>query len=204
MIHTGKHFRKTLGVFVLSLMLSGGASYLAACSEPAAKEISELQRKTWNNPDDAALWLRLGNAYARAENYRKAEESYRKALSVDSSFAAALPALGAACFNQRNYPEALVHFRKYRELAPDDSLRNYDVGNVLLQMQEYDKAITAYQKAIANSLFFEEAYYNLAICCLRSGNRTRAEEIYRLLVKKNNYLAVSLKEHLDRADNTLR
>ncbi len=198
-----KHFRVAVKpLFGLLLLTALGTA--SSCTGNASKEINDLQQEAWKNSGDAGAWFRLGNAYARNEQYRKAEESYREALSIDPGLEEVLQALGAASFNQGNYRNALVYFTKYHALSPDDSLRNYDLGNVFLQLQEYDKAIAAYQRAIANSASFDLAYYNLGVCFARTGKGAEAEEIYQLLVKKNNYLAVSLKNHFNRADSSGR
>ncbi|MBM3163618.1 MAG: tetratricopeptide repeat protein [Chlorobi bacterium] len=199
MIHVRKHFRRAVRLFSVLLLLAGLAVY-SSCSEPVSKEISDLQQLAWKNSGDAEAWFRLGNAYARNQQYRNAQDAYREALEVDPGLDKALQALGATYFNQRDYPEALVYFTRYQKLAPDDSLRNYDLGNVFLQMQQYDRAIAAYRTAIVNSISFEEAYYNLGVCYLRTGRTAEAEEIYEFLVRKNNYLAVSLKNHFNRKE----
>lgn len=200
MIHVRKHFGSILKTLALPALL-GGMTVFSSCASPSSKEIDNLQQQVWKNSGDAEAWFRLGNAFARNEQYRKASEAYREALSIDPDKEQLLAALGAASFNQGNYREALVYFTKYQALAPDDSLRNYDIGNVLLQMREYDKAIAAYRRAIENSVSFDEAYYNLGVCYARTGRAAEAEEIYELLVKKNNYLAVSLKNHFKSADS---
>lgn len=203
MIHMLKHFRRAVKP-LFGLLLLAGLGIASSCSGQASKEINDLQQEAWKNSRDASAWLRLGNAYARNEQYRKAEDAYREALSIDPGLEEGLQALGAASFNQGNYRDALVYFTKYHALSPDDSLRNYDLGNVFLQLQEYDKAIAAYQRAIANSASFDLAYYNLGVCYARTGKGAEAEEIYKLLVNKNNYLAVSLKNHFNRAGSSGR
>lgn len=201
MIHMLKHFRRAVKP-LFGLLLLAGVAIASSCSGQASKEINDLQQEAWKNSGDANAWFRLGNAYARSEQYPKAEEAYREALSIDPGLEEVLQALGASSFNQGNYSDALSYFTKYHALSPDDSLRNYDLGNVFLQLHDYDKAITAYQRAISNSASFDLAYYNLGVCYTRTGNMAEAKEIYEWLVKKNNYLAVSLKNHFNRADSS--
>ncbi|MBN1279271.1 MAG: tetratricopeptide repeat protein [Chlorobium sp.] len=200
MIHVRKHFRITAKPLILLAIVAGLGS-AASCGGKPSKEIETLQQEAWRQSEDASSWFRLGNAYARQQQYRKAEEAYSKALAIDPNLENILPALGAASFNQGNYSEALGYFKKHQALAPNDSLRNYDLGNAYMQMRNYPEAIDAYKRAIENSISFDEAYYNLGVCYARSGRVAEAEEIYELLVKKNNYLAVSLKNHVNRTDS---
>lgn len=200
MIHIPKHFRKTAKPLTL-LAIIASLAVVSACGDPQSREIESLQREAWKKSGDASSWFRLGNAHARNQEYRKAEEAYRKALELDPALENLMPALGAASFNQGNYSEALGYFKKHQEQAPDDSLRNYDLGNAFMQMKRYPEAIAAYKRAIANSVSFNEAYYNLGVCYARTGRSAEAKEIYEVLVRKNNYLAVSLKNHVDRTDS---
>ncbi|MBV5319637.1 MAG: tetratricopeptide repeat protein [Chlorobium phaeobacteroides] len=193
-----KQFRAGKNLF-LPLVLLSGLLVLASCNKPS-KEISSLQQEVWKNPGDAEASIKLGTAYARNRQYAEADKAFTDALALDPKIEEVYAALGAVAFNQKKYDRALKYFNTYRSFSPDDSLRNYDVGNVYLQMEKYEPAIAAYRKAIANSTAFEEAYYNLGFCYARSGRNDEAVEIYNWLVSKNNYLAVSLKNHLQKTD----
>ncbi len=197
MIHTNRHPFKPL-LTVVVIFLSGFAALASSGCDSAAKELNDLQQAVWQNPEDPQAYVRLGNAYARRQQYEKAVDSYEKALALNpQSGMTVYPALGAAYFNRKQYPEALEYFKKSLEFSPDDSLRFYDIGNVYLQLEKCDLAIDAYIQAIANSTAFEEAYYNLAICYIRTGQKAKAQEIYAWLQDKNNYLAVSLERHME-------
>ena len=197
MIAINQHPGALLRITVI--LFSSLAVLVTAGCDSASKELNELQQAVWRSPEDPQAYIRLGNAYARQKQYDKAVDSYEKALALNPrSGMTVYPALGAAYFNRKQYEQALGYFRKSLEFSPDDSLRHYDIGNVYLQLDKYDLAIEAYLEAIANSTVFEEAYYNLAICYIRTGQRAKAREIYAWLQDKNNYLAVSLERHLEK------
>ncbi|MCG8344663.1 MAG: tetratricopeptide repeat protein [Chlorobiales bacterium] len=197
MIAINQHPGALLRITVI--LFSSLAVLVTAGCDSASKELNELQQAVWRSPEDPQAYIRLGNAYARQKQYDKAVDSYEKALALNPrSGMTVYPALGAAYFNRKQYEQALGYFRKSLEFSPDDSLRHYDIGNVYLQLDKYDLAIEAYLEAIANSTAFEEAYYNLAICYIRTGQRAKAREIYAWLQDKNNYLAVSLERHLEK------
>ena len=105
-------------------------------------------------------------------------------------------ALAAVAFNQKNYGEAEKYFQQHLEHSPKDSLRLYDLGNAQMQLRQFDKAAKSYSEAIENSDSFTDAHYNLAVCYIRTGRRADAEAIYKWLLVKNNYLAISLQKHL--------
>lgn len=180
--------RLLLCFFLASLTL------LASCSRPS-NELKTLQQQVWKNPKDAGAYMLLGNGYARNERYTEATEAYKNALAINPKLDEAYHALGAIAFNQKNYAQSLTYFQKHLEHAPKDSLILYDVGNAYMQLKQYEKAAKSYSDAIDNSESFTEAHYNLAICYLNTGQRAEAQAIYEWLLKKNNYLAVSLQKH---------
>ncbi len=167
---------------------------LASCNRPS-NELKTLQQQVWKNPKDAGAYMLLGQGYARNERYNEAAEAYKSALSINPKLDEAYHALGAIAFNQKNYAESLKYFQKHLESAPKDSLTLYDIGNAYMQLKEFDKAAKSYSESIDNSESFTEAHYNLAICYLNTGQRAEAQAIYEWLLKKNNYLAVSLQKH---------
>lgn len=198
MIDAVRHSFRTLPTIIILLLSSLTVPVLWGC-DSASKELNDLQQAVWQNPEDPQAYIRLGNAYARQQQYDKAVDSYEKALALNpQSGMTVYPALGAAYFNRQQYNQALEYFKKSLEFSPDDSLRFYDIGNVYLQLEKCDLAIDAYLEAIANSTAFEEAHYNLAICYIRTGQKAKAQEIYAWLQDKNNYLAVSLERHLEK------
>ena len=64
-----------------------------------------------------------------------------------------------------------------------------------MQLKQFDKAAEYYNEAIDNSESFVDAHYNLAVCYNETGRKAEAEAIYKWLLDKNNYLAVSLQKH---------
>ena len=180
--------RTTIYLFLVSLTL------LASCNR-SSNELKTLQQQVWKNPKDAGAYMLLGNGYARNERYSEAADAYKSALAINPKLEEAYHALGAVAFNQKNYTESLKYFQKHLEHAPKDSLTLYDVGNAYMQLKQFDKAAKSYSEAIDNSETFTEAHYNLAICYLNTGQRAEAQAIYEWLLKKNNYLAVSLQKH---------
>ena len=176
------------------VVLLASLTLLASCNR-SPNELKTLQQQVWKNPKDANAYMLLGNGFARSERYSEAGEAYKNALAINPQLDEANHALGAIAFNQKNYAESLKYFQKHLEHSPKDSLTLYDVGNAYMQLKEFNKAAKSYSEAIDNSESFTEAHYNLAICYLNTGQRAEAQSIYEWLLKKNNYLAVSLQKH---------
>ncbi|NTU57436.1 MAG: tetratricopeptide repeat protein [Chlorobiaceae bacterium] len=194
MIHMTKPYRylRTLVRPLLVLLFISG---LFACQDKGAR-IRELQQEVWKNPEDARGYLNLGKEYAGHQRYKEAIESYQRAIAIEPGLDEAYSALGAAYFDQKNFAAALPWMEKRVKIAPDDSLRNFDLGNVFFQLKRYDDAVASYRKAIDNSYSFQEAYYSMAVCYIKTGRIDEARKIHTWLQNKNNYLAVALERHL--------
>ncbi len=185
-----------VGMASLCLMLTfAGSALLSSCKQ---NEVEQLQQETWKNPQDARVYMQLGSAYARDQRYSEASESFAKALTINPKLDDAYHALGAVAFNQKKYSEAIPYFQQHLDRAPQDSLRLYNLGNAYMQLKQFDKAAKLYDAAIENSESFIDAHYNLAVCSIETGHIKEAEAIYKWLLDKNNYLAVSLKKRLDK------
>ncbi|MFZ4525898.1 MAG: tetratricopeptide repeat protein [Chlorobium sp.] len=195
MNHSLQHSRSGISRFFAFILLSGLTLCTSCNSKP--NEINSLQQQVWKNPQDANACMMLGNAFARSQRYREASEAFKSALAINPELDDARHALGAVAFNQKNYTEALTFFQQHLERSPKDSLRLYDLGNVYMQLKQFDKAAKLYNEAIENSESFIDAHYNLAVCYTHTGRETEAEAIYKWLLDKNNYLAVSLQKHLN-------
>jgi len=160
-------------------------------------EIETLQQQAWKNPQDANAFLQLGGAYARAQRYREASESFKRALVIKPDLDYAMHALGAVAFNQKKYADAVIFFRQHLDRSPKDSLRLYNLGNAYMQLKQFDKAALLYNEAIDNSSGFKDAHYNLAVCYVALGEPKKAQAIYEWLLDKDNYLAFSLQKRLN-------
>ncbi len=193
MNHSRTPSRTGISRFVAFILLAGLTLCTSCNSKP--NEINSLQQQVWKNPKDANAYLHLGNAFARSQRYNEASEAFKSALAINPKLDEATHALAAVAFNQKNYTEALKFFQQHLAHAPKDSLRLYDLGNVYMQLKQFDKAAEYYNEAIENSESFVDAHYNLAVCYHETGRKAEAEAIYKWLLDKNNYLAVSLQKH---------
>ena len=80
----------------------------------------EAKSKSSSNKQDA--YVKLGNSYKFINDYVNAEESYRKAIEVDSTTVApaVLYSYAQVLKTNNKYPEAVYQLNKYLLLAPND------------------------------------------------------------------------------------
>ena len=96
----------------------------------------------------------------------KAEQLFRKATAIDTTYAEAPYNLGTTLYKENHIEEAFGHLKEAanRSLEPDLSHKAFhNIGNVYMQKEEYDNAIEAYKQALRNDPTDEETRYNLAL-----------------------------------------
>jgi len=96
----------------------------------------------------------------------KAEQLFRKASAIDTTYAEAPYNLGTTLYQENYIEEAFGHLKEAanRSSKPDLSHKAFhNIGNVYMQKEEYDNAIEAYKQALRNEPTDEETRYNLAL-----------------------------------------
>ena len=95
--------------------------------------------------------VRRGNRDFRKENYKEAELQYFRALAKDSLSFAANYNMANTLYRQENYDQALKHLERLEEVAaasPAAADFYYNLGNVAMAKEEYQKAVDAYKQSL--------------------------------------------------------
>ena len=95
--------------------------------------------------------VRRGNRDFRKENYKEAELQYFRALAKDSLSFAANYNMANTLYRQENYDQALKHLERLEEVAADSPAAEdfyYNLGNVAMAKEEYQKAVDAYKQSL--------------------------------------------------------
>jgi len=107
-----------------------------------------------------------GNEKADEEDYKEAEKSYRKAISLEPEKEVALYNLGNTHFKDKKYDEASQRFFQTQKFASSKQGKHrafHNMGNVYMQKKEYQRAVEAYKNALRNNSKDEETRYNYAL-----------------------------------------
>lgn len=100
----------------------------------------------------AAGWNALGELLLKAGSLDKAMEAFQKAAELEPAFGRAYSNLARTSVAEGKYSEALPLFEKSIALLETDKEKAEawnGLGNVYRKLNDYDKAISAYQKAVA-------------------------------------------------------
>jgi tetratricopeptide (TPR) repeat protein len=88
----------------------------------------------------------------------------------------ALIGLGGVAMRSGQLEEAMGHFRRALELAPDDEIVAYNVAEILFSAQDVDGAISYYEQALRIKKDWSKPLFKLGLAHLNKGNYDRALE----------------------------
>jgi predicted O-linked N-acetylglucosamine transferase (SPINDLY family) len=111
-------------------------------------------------PPAAMETLRQAMAAHQAGKFDDADTLYRRVLKVDAQQHTVLQMLGVLHAQRGNYQEAERQLHAAISLNPNDAGGQFNYGNVLLGLQRFDEAFTAFGNALAVNPALAEAELN--------------------------------------------
>ena len=109
-------------------------------------------------------YLREGNRSFEKGDFSDAEKDYRKALEANKESVKGQFNLGTAVYQEKNFEESANIFAGLGEKSigkHDKSEVFHNLGNSLLEGQQYEKSIEAYKQALLNNPGDLDSKYNL-------------------------------------------
>ena len=119
------------------------------------------------NAQTANQLIREGNKLFSSKNYAQSEILYRKAVDKDGNNAIANYNLGRSLQAQKKNEEAKKFYDNAAKLEKDPvrlSSSYNNLGTILQDEQNYEKAIEAYKSALRSNPNHKNARYNLELC----------------------------------------
>ena len=113
---------------------------------------------------DLNLWK--ADSKLQKENYQDAVQDYVKIQAQDPTNQRLNYNLGIGLYRLGLYDNAAFNFYETAQKSSSSSLQErafYNLGNSLFQKEDYKKAITAYEQALAIDANDEDAQYNLEL-----------------------------------------
>jgi len=107
-----------------------------------------LERAAKLEPEAGAVYRYLGDCHAAAAMPQEAIAAYRKAIKLNPQDAASMSALGCLFGAQGENPEITMMFcRESVDLAPDNALFRYRLGQLYSNQNRLDDALSEFQQA---------------------------------------------------------
>jgi predicted ribosomally synthesized peptide with SipW-like signal peptide len=131
-------------------------------------------------PDNAAVWINLGNALRSKGQLDEAIACYQQANALDPKLAATAQAnLGIALYGKGQLDEAIARYKKAIALDPRYAAAHNGLGAALHDRGQVDEAIACYHKALALDGQLATAHYNLGNSLSRKGQLDDAITSYQ-------------------------
>jgi tetratricopeptide (TPR) repeat protein len=161
----------------------------------AAKSFTELESMF---PDDKHIQLRLARYYrGTMRDVREAAVHYRKATTIDPSFAAAYNELGYAQVALGDITGAETSFKTYISLLPDRPNPYDSYGEMLMKVGSYDDSIAQYRKALERDKTFASSLAGIGMNQLFKKNYRAARETF----EQQRAISPDLDNQLDALQN---
>lgn len=136
---------------------------VAASENDQAAQGMALKKLVGAYPKDARTHMALGNFLNGQQDFAGAAEHFSHAAAIDAGFAPAFNSLGYAYRSLDDLDKAKAAFEKYVGLLPNEANPHDSIGELLMEMGNYEESITHYQKAIDIDANFASAYAGLSI-----------------------------------------
>jgi tetratricopeptide (TPR) repeat protein len=143
------------------------------------------------NPGAYQVLLNIGDCYREKGDFPKALEYYNKLLDQSKNDTAmgktmgakALAAIGLISLKQNKMDEATEYFKKSIEMAPQDEMLPYNVGEIYFSNQNIDEALRYYEMAIQIKPDWPDPYYRVALVYINKGDMAKASENLEKFIK---------------------
>jgi len=119
--------------------------------EDSDSDVEALRHAAELDPDNAAAWVRLGNALLLERSFRAAADPLRRAVDLEPSSAEARLALASALWENNQPEEAELHAREASTLLPASPATHRLLGGVLLWRGDYLKAAESLERSVSLS-----------------------------------------------------
>lgn len=171
-----------------------------------------IQRELAEEPDNYEMLVYLGNEYERLEQWKPAEDAYRRAIAhmpdsvkgiydVSTSGCAFRFLELLAVLPEKEESDVMEIYEWAVEYWPEEGDFSYIVGNYYAVKGNYPAGERYLRKALETmetygtsrrssltSAKIMETYELLAVCCLNNGNRKECVRYTTALLKENRYL----------------
>ncbi len=129
--------------------------------------IQELETAIKLQPNSAVSYLSLAQSYADQNRLEEAEAAFSRAQEVESGYWGVHNAFGNFLYDLSRYLEAIEHYTKVIQLAPDSGIGYDNLGNTYLATGLLDKAIEVFE---ASPLPSRWTYQNRGMVYYYSGD----------------------------------
>ncbi len=145
--------------------------------------LGDLQAAKEHMPDNTEAWYGIGLSLDKQQNYTKAIEAYRQAISLDPKHMHARVNLGAVLVDTGEYRQAEEILRVVVDEDQGNHIAWMNLGKALIAQENEKEGESALQQVIKLKPDYTNAWYQLAGLYDRQRRMQDAETAYRKTVE---------------------
>ena len=138
---------------------------------------------TYLEPSGSTGFYNMGNTYMELEDYKSAEDFFKKALNLEPKYELAHSNLGAVYHKLGKLKKSLKSYTEAIKINAENPNNYYNMGNTLQEAERIDEAEEYYKKAIDLDPKHIGSYHNLALLHERKGEIREALTIAKKVLK---------------------
>lgn len=148
-------------------------------------EAVEYYNKAIKLRNNYALYYdNVGLAFEFLGKWEEAETVYQHSIELEPQNSLYLNRLGTFYYKQNQFDKAKIYYQQATDAKPDDTTSWENLGLVCEQLQQAPEAEQAFLKALENSKFEKDLYFNrLGVFCYRQGRDAEAEAYYQKAIE---------------------
>ena len=139
----------------------------------------------------APIYARLGDDYAKQQDYANADQARRQALALDPSDVDVRLALADSDMTRHQYVAALAQYDAAAKLRPSDPLIQAGRGVAYKNLKQYPRALRAFQQALALDPSNAQVQNNIGVLYELLGNKAQAVAAYKKALVLNPGLEIA-------------
>ena len=163
-----------------AIKLLGLCNVNLKCSNQAIEAFETVVEKS---SEDATSWYYLGTMYDEINNIEKAENAYKKVISLREEYTLAHKNLAVMYLKHHMHEKAIPYAQKAVELDPLDYQGYYIQGTIAIAEKDFDTAILNYEKALALNPEILAIYTNLGAAYFATNQLDKAYDTLKKVVE---------------------
>jgi len=174
-----RHYRNVLLIFpkIQGVYRQMGLIYLREKKYDQAVE--NLERSVAEEQVTFGLANNLGVAYLALEDYKQAEKNFLAAINLNPNYPLAFFNLATLYLRTSELDKAAEYFQKYLKLRPEDMAVGQTYAMVLVQLKQWDSAITILKSISQAAPDVAPIHFRLAEALSHTGDKAGAVEALR-------------------------
>ncbi len=146
--------------------------------------VSSLKEAAREKPEDVKISYNLAEAYDKAGQYDKAQETYEYLTKIDPDSTTSYYGKIFRMYDQAGmYDNAVEAAKKIIELNPKSELAIYNLGIMYSKMGKHQESIDAFNQALKVRPDYDLAYFNIGLSYFKLKKYKEAVESFKKFVE---------------------